>query len=257
MSYLKLFGIAAFAIGAILYLASADDHEVVVGEQDYDLEEFYKISINTSVNVRVKVAKDYGIVASGDEQDLKFLKVYVKGQTLVIENKRDSYSSWRGEVPSIDIFTPKLKQLTLNGSSDADVRDLRGGIFKAVINGSGTINFEGKVEELKIEINGSGDVAGDIAGVDTSEVVINGSGDVDLSGKCNSLMIEVNGVGDFSGRKYLCNQVGVDLGGAGDIEVFARNAIKVYVVGSGEVHVYGNPAKVKDKSRRKDHVILH
>lgn len=56
MNYLKLFGLAAFAIGAILYLASADDHKAVVGVQKFDLGEYSKISVNTVADLKVRSA---------------------------------------------------------------------------------------------------------------------------------------------------------------------------------------------------------
>lgn len=256
MNYLKLFAAAAFAIGAILYLASTDDHKVVMGEQAYDLGEFSKISVHTSASLKVRVGKDYGLNITGDEKDIKFLKIYVKGQTLVVQNKENFFDSWQGEAPEVEISVPHLKRFILNGTSDAEIRGVEGEHFKVIINGSGNIDFGGTAEELKVAINGSGDMKGKMTGVNQSSVEINGSGSIDLSGNCNKLNITVHGSGDFDGKKFECKQVNVRVDGVGDIEVYAKKSVDVDVMGSGEVTVYGNPKYVKDRSREKDHVII-
>ena len=256
MNYLKLFGIAAFAIGAILYLASADDHKVVMGDQDYDLGEFVKISVNSSTDVEIYSGEDYAINVKADERDLKVLKIYVKGQTLVIENKKDLFYSWKGDRPVITVSLPLLKKFTLNGSADAQVTGIHGSKFKVLLNGSGNIYFEGKSEELIARVNGSGGLNGTSFDVMESDIEINGSGAATMAGKCDSLEIEVNGSGEFTGRDFKCKEVEVDIAGSGDIDVFASGMLDVDVVGSGDVTVFGNPQQIKDRSRSKTHVTV-
>lgn len=214
MNYIKLFGVAAFAIGAILYLASSDDHEVVVGEQNYDLGEYVKISDSSSSNVKVRAGEDYSLDVKADERDLATLKIYVKGQTLVIQNKNIMMETWRGDRPEITITLPRLKKYTLNGSSDAEIKDIHGSFFKAVVNGSGVINFEGASEELIAEINGSGELSSKSYEAMESEVIINGSGEVFLRGECATLEIEINGSGNFVGKDFKCERVEVDISGS-------------------------------------------
>jgi hypothetical protein len=254
MNYLKLFGIAAFAIGAILYMASGEEHDLVIGQQNYDLGEYVNISEGSAAHVIVRVGEDYALNVNADEKDLALLKVYVRGQTLVIENKRSVFNSWGGPKPEITISLPKLKKYTVNGSSDVVIEGIHGSIFKAVINGSGQIKFTGGSEELKAQINGSGGLLSPSFETVESDISINGSGEVKISGKCKNLDVEINGSGDFAAKDFICEKVEVDIAGSGDLVVYASAAIDVDVDGSGDVYVYGNPDKVIDRSRKKNHI---
>ena len=256
MSYLKLFGIAAFAIGAILYMASGEEHDLIMGQQDYDLGEYVNISESSAAHVTVRVGGDYGLDVNADAKDLALLKVYVRGQTLVIEKKQSVFNSWNGPRPEITISLPKLKKYTVNGSSDVVIEGIHGSFFKAVINGSGQIKFTGGSEELKAQINGSGNLISPSFETVDGDISINGSGEVRMSGKCRSLEIEINGSGDFSAKDFICEKVEVDIAGSGNITVYASEALDVDVAGSGDVNVYGNPDKVIDRSRKKNHITL-
>ena len=257
MNYLKLFGIAAFAIGAILYMASADDHDLVMGDQDYELGEYVKISVNLAADIGVQVDDDYAINVRADEMDLKNLKIYVKGQTLVIERRESLFKPWHGKKPNIMISLPKLKKITLNSSADIDIDAVHGRYFKAVVNGSGSIDFTGKSDELVAVVNGSGEVNATSYEATETSVNINGSGEVALAGSCETLTVEVNGSGNLAGQDYICEMVEVEIMGSGDSAVYARDMIEVDVMGSGEVTVYGKPDKVIDRSRKKNHILIH
>lgn len=256
MGYLKLFGIAAFAIAAILYLASADNHKVVMGEQGYDLGDYKKITVNAAANLNVQSGQAYAINVKADAKDIKNLMIYVKGQTLVIENKGSMFHSWHGARPEIRVTLPLLKKFTLNGSSDADIQGVHGNFFNVVLNGSGNIMFDGESKELKAEINGSGDLKSKSFKAKEADVEINGSGSILLSGECKTLTIDISGSGDIRGKDFICEMASVDVIGSGDSDVYVSRTLDVDVMGSGEVSAYGKPEKVKDHSDKKNHVII-
>lgn len=257
MNYLKLFGVATFAIGAILYLASADDYEVVVGDQDYDLDKYVKISVNISTDMKVMAGEDYGLNIKADEKDLENIQIYVKGHTLVIKSKHSFNTSWHGDRPEITVTMPLLKKFTLNGTSDVEIEGIHGKFFMVVMNGSGSIDFEGASNELRAEINGSGSLTSESFAAEENMVEINGSGSVAMAGKCITLDVEINGSGDFDGKDYKCSEVEIDIIGSGDLEVYASEMLVVDVMGSGDVNAYGNPKHVKELSRKKNHITIH
>ncbi len=256
MTYLKLFGIATFAIGAILYLASAEDHNVVMGEQDYDLGEYSKISVNISAKLEVVSGEDYRLNVSASEEVLKTLKIYVKGQTLVLGNRGPAMDMGPDDHAEIAIHLPYLKKITINGSADADVKDVHGKIFKAIMNGTGNIEFDGESKTLILQINGSGDLSSTSFIAEESMVEINGSGDISLAGVCETLEVETNGSGNFYGADFKCEEVEASTVGSGDIDVFARDSLEVKAIGSGDVTAYGKPKNVTDYSDRKTHLVL-
>ncbi len=257
MSYLKLFGVAAFAIGAILYLASSDEHKVIVGEQNYILTEYVHISDSSSTYMKVRAGEEYSLNIKADERDLETFKIYVKGHTLVIEKKQTKYDSWHGDRPEISITLPKLKKFTLNGSSDVEIEGIHGDFFKAVVNGSGVINFDGASKELTAIINGTGSLHGKPYKSLESAIIISGNGSAGLSGNCKLLEIEIKGSGEFYGKDYKCNMVGMEIIGNGEIEVYASELVDVDVLGYAKIHVYGKPEKVIDRTENNNHLILH
>ncbi|MCF6195883.1 MAG: DUF2807 domain-containing protein [Emcibacter sp.] len=44
--------------------------------------------------------------------------------------------------------------------------------------------------------------------------------------------------------------------GSGVLVVYASESLDVDVAGSGDVYVYGNPDKVIDRSRKKNHITI-
>lgn len=258
MNYLKLFAIATFAVAAILYMASSEEHTAIVGEQDYDLGKFVKISVNISTDMKVQVGEEYSLDVKADVKDLKNIKVFVKGHTLVIKSKKPHGNSWYGDTPEIRITLPLLKKFTINGASDVEIQGIHGSYFVVIMNGNGNIDFEGNTEELVAVINGSGSLTSKSYGARESKVEINGSGSVDLSGKCKTLEVEINGSGDFDAKDYKCKEVEVRIIGSGDLKVNASLFVGIDVTGSGDVDVYGDPKYVKDRSYKKNHeVTIH
>lgn len=257
MNYLKLFGIATFAVAAILYMASSEEHTAIIGEQDYDLGEYVKISVNISTDMAVRAGEEYSLNVKAHEKDLKNIKIYVKGHTLVIKSRKAYNNSWHGDRPEITISLPLLKKFTVNGSSDVEIRDIHGRYFIVIMNGSGAIDFEGHTEELVTVINGSGNLSSGSYDARESLVEINGSGAVALAGNCKTLEVEINGSGNFAGEDYKCIEVEVDILGSGDLDVYASEALEVDVMGSGDVNVYGNPKHIRDQSRKKNRITIH
>ncbi|MCF8473148.1 MAG: DUF2807 domain-containing protein [Emcibacter sp.] len=256
MGYLKLFGIATFAIGMILYLASADDHKIVKGEQHYPIGDYEKISVDIPADLNIIVGQDYSLNIEADEKDIENLRLYVKGQTLVLEYKKGYSNGWQRHTPKITMSLPLLRKITLNSSAMAKIESILGNSFKAVINGSGTIDISGESEALQIEINGSGTLRSASFQTKESDVHIDGSGLVVLKGDCDKLSIDINGSGEFSGKNFICHTADVDISGSSNIEVYASDTLEVDVSGSGDVNVFGHPKQIRDHSDKKKHVII-
>ena len=114
------------------------------------------------------------------------------------------------------IVVPDLESIEIHGSGDARVRGLDQREFEASIDGSGSLDLQGKTYSVDIDVHGSGDVdAGDLRAGDV-EVSIDGSGDVRVYAS-KTLDVSSHGSGDvtYSGSP---GNVAENIQGSGSVD---------------------------------------
>lgn len=106
--------------------------------------------------------------------------------------------------------------------------------------GSGTINFEGKLnaDNLKITLSGSGNVKGDVAVKDLT-VGISGSADVDLKGTSEKSSFTISGSGNIGSYDLATEYCNVSTSGSGNIKVTVNKELSASTSGSGSVYIKG------------------
>ncbi|WP_321397819.1 head GIN domain-containing protein [Emcibacter sp.] len=241
--------------GALL-MAAALPGLALAGGKSYDLKEFDRIEIDSSVDFEIEVGRKQSVKVEASEETLERLDIFVRGHTLTIRHKRGKYRNWSGEKPEINISMQVLEQLEINGSADGAIKGLKGKRFNLELNGSGEIDLSGRVGRLDVELNGSGEVVGDKVNTEHASVEINGTGDVTLEGTCEKLDLEINGSGEFDGQRLKCKVADVEIMGSGDASVYASDLVDVEVIGSGTVDISGKPEKVMKEVRRHSNVII-
>ncbi|MEH6664998.1 MAG: DUF2807 domain-containing protein [Brevundimonas sp.] len=118
--------------------------------------------------------------------------------------------------PRITVMAPAVRQFTLNGSQDLEIRDYDQPTLTLAVSGSGEIEGYGRTESLTVTIDGSGDVdleslpstdavieingSGGVAAAPSgqADVTIRGSGDVDLTTRPARLISQVSGSGSVN-----------------------------------------------------------
>lgn len=120
-----------------------------------------------------------------------------------------------------------------------------------ILDGSGNIEFVGKLqtEKCNIDINGSGDIEMENVSSQYTNVSLDGSGDIYFS-KLNSEKVRISlaGSGDirFIGKANSCN---VKILGSGDVDLddFVVDYFSAEILGSGDISIYANKSlKAKD-----------
>jgi hypothetical protein len=200
-------GIIAVPYSAYAHGSSSKSHV----DETHAVRNFDKIEIGGVYELDVKVGGEFSVETSGHAKEVEGMKVYVDGNTLVIEHKKNNF---RNRMKSKNGVVVTISMPELNA----------------------------------VEIGGVG--TGNISGIDSERLTleIGGVGEMDISGKCKSLEIEVAGVGELDARDLECEDVEVELAGVGEIDVYASKSVDVEAAGVGEVNVYGNP---KDVSKSK------
>lgn len=116
------------------------------------------------------------------------------------------------------LTTPSLDYLELGGSGNVDVIDLKGKEFTYRLGGSGNLSIEGEIGMLEIELNGSGNV-------DT--------------------------------RDCRAEEAFVNLNGSGEARVTGTRLVDARLAGSGNIHVYGKPSRVRKSEVGSGNIYVH
>jgi hypothetical protein len=134
-----------------------------------------------------------------------------------------------------------------------------------LVAGSGDITATGSADKLDVDLQGSGDVRLGSFAAKSAHVTIDGSGNVEISpqaasnvdvvgsgsgnfkaaGTAENLTVAVRGSGDMKLGDLVANITDVDIRGSGNVEIAPRDALKVEIAGSGDVTLRTEPKKVE------------
>ena len=173
----------------------------VVSKTFEDLKDFDKIEINGHADVNFTQSSVYEVTLRTQENVLEYLDYKVVGTTLVIELK--DHRSVRAEEYNLVIQAPTLKRIEVNGAADFDIP---GGLtseddLKIIVNGAGDLEFDAiRCKDLTIEVNGAADA--DVTGLEVEKlkVEVNGAGDATVTGNAAEANFSVNGAGGIDAR---------------------------------------------------------
>jgi uncharacterized protein YuzE len=175
------------------------------GEGDVFL---YQISNETSHTIEIEASKNI----------MDRIETKVKNGKLIIDS-----DCIRGkESMTFTINVANLKAMKISGS------------------GSATTKTPFTVNNLDLEIEGSGDMYFDVTGQNMT-CDISGSGDIEMDGTAMDLDIEIDGSGDIHAFDLVSKDCFIDISGSGNCEVFVNGELDVKISGSGDVYYDGTP----------------
>jgi len=162
--------------------------------RDYPVANFDEIDLRGAAEVHVNIGPAATLQITGTTRALKAIDVDVAGETLDINVAKGR--RWFGDTGrlKIDITTPALKSFESNGAGDIEINGFAGGDHELRVSGAHNVEASGTLDQLKIELDGAGNV--DFRKVIAAEakVTVNGAGNVELH-TTQALKAEVNGVG--------------------------------------------------------------
>jgi len=109
--------------------------------------------------------------------------------------------------------------------------------------GSGNINNQDEFpqNDLKIYIDGSGNISARISGSKT-EAVISGSGSMRLRGTTNDLATRISGSGNIHAYDVTAKTLVANISGSGNIESTVSETLSATISGSGNIRYKGQPS---------------
>ena len=198
-----LVGIAALAC-ATTALAHDGEHDGDHDRRDdiketHALSDFDNIEIVGVYELDVKVGPEFYVHTSGAAKDVENLKVYVRGDTLVLDNEKKKMKK-RSSV-LVTITMPSLTGLDIVGVGTGDISGVKADDFTLEVSGVGEMDIEGTCGSLRAEVSGVGDFS-------TADL------------KCENVKADLSGVGQFT--VYASESADVSAMGIGEIVVLGN-----------------------------------
>ena len=182
---------------------SAGGKNAIKGEgpvitKSFDLKGFDQIVINGHADATFTQSDTYEVTLRAQENVFDYVDYRVEGTTLILELK--DKRSVRSTEFDVTLKAPALKGLEINGAADFDIPaglksddDLR-----IEVNGAGDLTFNSvRCNNMTIQANGAADVDLTDLNVQKLKVDVNGAGDVIVEGEAADADLSVNGAGDI------------------------------------------------------------
>lgn len=146
----------------------------VAGSQTRHVATFTAVELAGSNIVDIRVDGTQSVVVHADDNLLSRITTTVAAGRLVIGEVPGSFKT-KAEM-RVDIHVPKLDALSLTGSGIVFANGIESPSFRVTIDGSGVINAAGTATRLDVSIGGSGDAQLSDLRARTVHAVVAGSG---------------------------------------------------------------------------------
>ncbi len=173
---------------------------------------FTHVIVDGALDAEIAIGPRTAIELEGDDNLIDRIRTDARDGTLHL-SVEGSYRVRQSLIARITV--PRLEGVDLRASGDVRLTGLDGGRLALAGQGSGSFRAGGRVDEVDVRIQGSGDADLERLRARSARVVINGSGNVHAQAT-EAMAATVNGSGNitYSGRP---RQVSEDVNGSGNI----------------------------------------
>lgn len=224
-------GAAAVGLAAAASLLSGCMVNLDVGVGDgvtvtevRDLNAFSRIRVNGNMHVTVIDGGSYSARVTTDDNLTDACRTSIRNGILEVDWAYDVSPSADAEVV---ITSPYLTSFANNGDGDVS--------FEAT----------GLLSDLRLELNGSGDLF--FRGhADRLTAVVNGDGILEMEGSASTLKAQVNGSGALYADPLAAADIQAVMAGSGDMTLALDGGawLDLTVTGSGQTEWWGNPGRL-------------
>jgi len=230
----SILAIAAFAAGTLVGCTINGggpwvNRAELTGEtttQTRSVDGFTGIALSGNAHLTVTQGDAFSVAVTTDSGLQKHIDTTVRGQKLEIDQ---NYSiAGRSPDVTVTVTMPLLSYLDLSGSSSTTIGQMHGDSLHVSSSGSSDIRIDAQVQELAVEVAGSGDLV--------------------LAGTAGTADITVSGSGTVSGSTLTAATAHVSVSGSGDVTLRVNTDLGAKVSGSGSINYYGDPVVSSDVS---------
>lgn len=208
-------GLAAVSV---FFVVACNKAKGPVVTQDISVANFEGIELNLRDNVYIKQGPTQRITIEAQENVAEALNKKVENGIWKIDfdKKPNLYKNMK-----INIITPDLKYIKLNGPGMVITQKLILDSLKISVNGTGNIDVEGDIKRLHSELLSNGDIF--LEGTSEQHKV-----DVFSNGRINSFDLEAK-----------VSSIIID--GLGTANVKVKDSLQARILGDGSIFYKGNP----------------
>jgi len=172
-----------------------------------DTPEFTRLEAGGAIHVDVRIGTPRSVAVRGDDNLIGHVRTEVIDGALRLSMRPGSYET-RTQI-LVEVVTPSLTGLVLDGAAKASVAELAGG-------------------SLSVTASGAADVA--------------------LAGRVDTLRADLSGAAELQAFALDAALVDVDLSGASEAEVAARTELSADVRGAGKLRYRGDPERLRTEA---------
>ena len=187
----------------------------------------FKSGISADITLK-QTSGSFNVSVEGQKNIIALLKTDVVDGILKIGFEK-GYSIGYKSPLKITIEAPSFEVLGMSGSGN--------------VRTSGAISGD----KMTISISGSGDFDINDLKYNTLSVGISGSGDVDLAGSVESIDLSISGSGDLDAENLKAQKANCRVSGSGNISLYVSKELDASVSGSGDIRYSGKPATVRKR----------
>lgn len=193
-------------------------------ERNVPISNINKIDLSGIGTVNVKFGKDESLTIKGDDNILDKIDVDSHGGTLELGRMKSPYTMVSPST-KIEYFVilNDLRELQVSGSGKIEVEE--------------KINST----DFDISISGSGEIYVQDLRADNLDVHISGSGDCDAGGAVKKQKIKISGSGRYRAEELESQEAECRISGSGNVDIRVSDYIEASVSGSGNVNYWGRP----------------
>ena len=147
----------------------------------------------------------------------------------------------------VELVLPALDKIDVDGSGESSVDGFSGAALALSMRGAGSVDVNGRYQQITASVNGSGDLRLNGGNSDSVTLVMVGTGSLTASGSSKTVQATLTGSGDLDAEHLAADTVQLTLEGSGSANVFAKLAADLALRGSGDIHVYGNPEQRNER----------
>lgn len=211
-----------------LFLISVAQSLFAQKTEQRKLSAFTEVSLRISADVHISQGNEQPVEVKGKESTLEKLLTEVKDRKLIIRYSTDSFfnNKWNPGPVEIYVTIPQIDGLAVSGSGSILADDkIESRILDLTVSGSGDIRIKNlKAEKVSALLSGSGNLL--IAGQETA----------------SEFKATLSGSGNLKAVGFVTNDANIKISGSGNCWVTAIKNLVVRIGGSGNVYYHGNPA---------------
>lgn len=214
----------------ILGLGACSDRSICIKgnghseSKSFEISDFESVELQDAFDVTIKQGEKFSVIATGDENILTSLQVTKIGNSCRLDFEKGCYKDYN---INVEVTMPTITGAELDGSGNMSI-----GGFNASndldleLNGSGNIELNdiSNIKSLSAEINGSGNI-------NTHSTTNN----------MDQLDVQIIGSGSFLGFGATTSTASCHIEGSGNCEVSVSENLSAEITGSGNVLYKGNP----------------